>query len=230
MARNFFAGDTGGKASAWEAATANIVTASSSIAKDALNSAAEDREEVSFNAIYGELVGKWKSQTDTLVKTLFGGGKDNIKHLTEIFKGGKMIDGKAEVDGWKDSNHTDKWKREKNIARAFYAAAIPAAWTANRPAPVVVDFGPNCEIDARDYFFEEPDKYNSGWRCPDGHSYILAGVRDWQQQCGPNSTPGDNSGCPPTYKWTLDILQGIGEIQEAGNEWGGVTVDDLIIG
>ena len=59
-----------------------------------------------------------------------------------------------------DSEHTDSWNREENIRRAFYAAAIPGAWTANRPYPVVIDFGGSCEIDARDYFNTEPPEYN----------------------------------------------------------------------
>lgn len=227
--KHFFGGNPGGKAPAWEAATSNMVNAGSSIAKDALNSASDARAEISFNAIYSELIDNWKEQTDKLVKKIFSGNKESVKILTEIFKDGKMITGDAPNNG-KESNHTDNWNREKNIERAFYAAAIPAAWGANRPAPVVVDFGDSCEIDARKYFCEEPSSYNSGWRCPDGHSYILAGVRDGPQNpCGP-STPGSGGGCNPTFKWTLDILKGIGQLQEDDNEWGGVTVDDLIIG
>lgn len=231
MAKTFFAGDTGGKASMWEAATSNIINAGSSIAKDALSAAADERAEVSFNAIYSDLIDNWKAQTDKLMAKLFGGDEEGVRILTNIFAYGKMIDGKSENPDWNPSNnHTENWNREKNIQRAFYAAAIPAAWTANRPAPVVVDFGASCQIDARDYFFEKPEMYNSGWRCIDGHSYILAGVRDGPQQpCGP-PTIGDGGACNPVAKWTLDILKGIDELQKDDNSWGGVTVDDLING
>jgi hypothetical protein len=224
------AGFASGTTAALDAATQNIVNAGASIAKDALSKASDGREEISFNAIYDDLIGSWKEQTDSLMKKLFSGERDSIKTLADLVSDGKLIDGKSGIPNWDPGNHTDNWLREKNIERAFYAAAIPAAWTANRPAPVVVDFGPSCEIDARKYFFEDPDSYNSGWRCPDGHSYILAGVRDGPQtQCGPNS-PGDGGGCTPVFKWTLDILKGIGELQDDTNKWGGVTVDDLIIG
>ncbi|KAF4927131.1 Killer toxin subunits alpha/beta [Colletotrichum viniferum] len=171
-----------------------IVNAGASIAKDALSKASDDRAEVSFNTIYDTIIISWKSQTNQLLKTLFLGEENNIKILTDLISEGKMIKGgqtsrrRAEYDGY-----TASWKQEKNIERAFYAAAIPAAWTANRPAPVIVAFGNSCEIDARDYFTEKPKQYNVGWRCPNGHSYILA---------------GDG---------------GLGK-------WGGVTVDDLIIG
>ncbi|KAJ0357884.1 hypothetical protein COL154_009725 [Colletotrichum chrysophilum] len=231
MTKVFF--QSPGKANAWEAATSNIVNAGASIAKDALSKASDDRAEVSFNAIYDTIITSWKSQTNQLIKTLFLGEENNIKILTDLISEGKMIKGgqtsrkrAEEYDGY-----TASWKQEKNIERAFYAAAIPAAWTANRPAPVVVDFGNSCEIDARDYFTEEPKQYNVGWRCPNGHSYILAGVRDGPQgSCGP-SYPGDGGGCNPTHKWTLDILDGIGQLQDGDlDKWGGVTVDDLIIG
>ncbi|KAH9231439.1 glycoside hydrolase family 18 protein [Colletotrichum gloeosporioides 23] len=231
MTKVFF--QSPGKANAWEAATSNIVNAGASIAKDALSKASDDRAEVSFNAIYDTIITSWKSQTNQLLKTLFLGEDNNIRILTDLISEGKMIKGgqtsrrrAEEYDGY-----TASWKQEKNIERAFYAAAIPAAWTANRPAPVVVDFGNSCEIDARDYFTEEPKQYNVGWRCPNGHSYILAGVRDGPQgSCGP-SYPGDGGGCNPTHKWTLDILDGIGQLQDGDlDKWGGVTVDDLIIG
>ncbi|KAI8266412.1 hypothetical protein K4K58_010009 [Colletotrichum sp. SAR11_239] len=231
MTKVFF--QSPGKANAWEAATSNLVNAGASIAKDALSKASDDRAEVSFNAIYDTIITSWKSQTNQLLKTLFLGEENSIKILTDLISEGKMIKAgqtsrkrAEEYDGY-----TASWKQEKNIERAFYAAAIPAAWTANRPAPVVVDFGNSCEIDARDYFTEEPKQYNVGWRCPNGHSYILAGVRDGPQgSCGPNN-PGDGGGCNPTHKWTLDILDGIAQLQDGDlGKWGGVTVDDLIVG
>lgn len=138
-----------------------MVNAGASIAKDELSKASDGREEIPFNAIYDEPIKSWKESTDALMKKLFNGEKDSIKILTDLLSDGKMISGKADPS-WKEINHTENWNREKNIERAFYAAAIPAAWTANRPAPVVVDFGPSYEINARKYFFEWPESYNSG--------------------------------------------------------------------
>lgn len=165
-----------------------------------------------------------------LIRSIFNGDADSIKRLGAIFSDGKLIDGKSD-NAKRDSvsEHTDKWNREKSIQRAFYAAAIPAAWAANRPAPIVIDFGPSCEIDARDYFNVVPDAYNIGWRCIDGHSYILAGVRDLQAPCG-EQTPGNPNQCPPVKKWTFDILKGMDLIKDDKHKWGGVTVDELIKG
>ncbi|MBE3043101.1 hypothetical protein IMZ48_11125 [Candidatus Bathyarchaeota archaeon] len=205
------------------------MSAGSSIAKDALHDAGVARAERAFNAIYDGLITNWKDQTDELIKRIFDGEDVNIKILTEIFKDGNLIDGKGVGRKNQEGEHTANWEREENIKRAFYAAAIPGAWTANRPHPVVVDFGGSCEIDARDYFNTEPSVYNNSWRCPDGHSYILAGVSSGQNQCGP-SVPGGGGGCMPVDKWTLSVLKGIQELQDDDNQWGGVTVDDLIIG
>ena len=163
------------------------------------------------------------------IKRIFSGRDVEIEILTEIFKDGNLIDGKGVTRKDQNSDHTASWNREKNIERAFYAAAIPGAWTANRPHPVVVDFGGSCEIDARKYFNTVPSVYNRGWRCPGGHSYILAGVRGGQDKCAP-SWPGSGGGCIPVKKWTFDVLRGMDLIQDDDNEWGRVTVDDLIIG
>lgn len=130
---------------------------------------------------------------------IFNGSDENVNTLTSLFSDGKMITGKN--NGGKSfedgRNHTTNWYREEAIERAFYAAAIPAAWGANRPAPVVVEFGPNCKIDARKYFYVKPDQYNMGYRCINGHTYILAGVRDGPPtKCGFQSPGG--SQCPST--------------------------------
>lgn len=192
--------------------------------------AKEAREEIAFNDIFDKTVGMWKEQTNMLMKKIFDGSKDSVDRLTALFKDGKMITGEADGNGFRDDrNHTTNWYREKAIERSFYAAAIPVAWAAKRPAPVVVDFGNGCNIDARGYFTEGPDKYNVGFRCIGGHSYILAGVRDGPpQKCG-QVFPG-GSQCPPVQQWTLDILDGIGEINNPVEKWGHVTVEDLIVG
>ncbi|KFY72524.1 hypothetical protein V499_07337 [Pseudogymnoascus sp. VKM F-103] len=240
-AARFFGGGLAGKLlggspsaaqkSVWEAATSNIVSAGSSIAKDALAKAKDGRSEIAFNAIFDTLITSWISQTDLLIRSIFNGDKDSIRRLSEIFSNGNLIDGKLD-NGITDSTngHTDSWNREKSIQRAFYAAAIPAAWAANRPAPIVIDFGPSCEIDARNYFNEPPNIYNTGWRCIDGHSYILAGVRDGPQEACGQQTPGNTNQCPPVKKWTFNMLKGMEVIRTDDNKWGGVTVDELIKG
>lgn len=125
--------------------------------------------------------------------------------------------------------HTQHFQDEKAIARAFYAQAIPAVWTLNAPAPVVVNFGPSCKIDARKYFSEEPSKYNVGWECPDGHSYILSGVRESRKKATCNQLD-PRCGILNDGKEPLSILDGIGELKAASEQWGGVSTNDLIIG
>lgn len=122
-----------------------------------------------FNAIFDNIIGEWTKQTNQLVVRIFPGDGDSIKALTELFRGGKMISGKGDggADWACNNNYTTSFNEEKAIERAFYAAAIPAAWAANRRTPVVVDFGPSCGIDARKYFIVGSKKYNVGWRCPE---------------------------------------------------------------
>lgn len=93
----------------------------------------------------------------------------------------------------------------------------------------MVDFGPDCQIDARGYFSVKPDQYNMGYRCIGGHSYILAGVRDGPPtKCGFQSPGG--SQCPPVKQWTLDVLKGIEDIDNPLEKWGSITTEDLIVG
>ncbi|KFY45487.1 hypothetical protein V494_00922 [Pseudogymnoascus sp. VKM F-4513 (FW-928)] len=212
-----------------------LVDVGSGVAQDAIQKASDAKKGVEFSTIYDALLGNWKAQVDTLITKIFDGSQTSIDILGSLFSGGKLIDGRVSTKA-PSTNHTEHWELEQNVERAFYAAAIPAAWSANRPAPVVVDFGAyadednGCQIDARDYFLSgNPDQYNVGWRCINKHSYILAGVRDKQETCG----VGPN--CPATPKWTLDVLDGIGDIPDDLDpgetpKWAGVTVSDLIIG
>ncbi|KAK6822971.1 hypothetical protein PG987_014516 [Apiospora arundinis] len=231
MAKAFFSNDASGKKkAALEEATMGVVDIGFDVARDALEKAANAREEIAFGDIFDKTIGAWMSQTDTLMTKVFNGDKDNVNRLTSLFSDGKMLTGKGKGGGFDSSrNHTTNWYREKAIERAFYAAAIPAAWGANRPAPVVVDFGPNCKIDARKYFNVKPDQYNMGYRCINGHSYILAGVRDGPpMKCGFQSPGG--SQCPPVKQWTLDVLKGIEDIDNPLEKWGHITTEDLIVG
>ncbi|KAK6850286.1 glycoside hydrolase family 18 protein [Apiospora arundinis] len=207
MAKAFFSNDaSGNKKEALEKATMGVVDIGFDVAREALTKAKDAREEIAFGDIFDKTIGAWKSQTDTLMAKIFDGEEKNVNRLTDLFSDGKMLTGKGKGGGFDNSrNHTTNWYREKAIERAFYAAAIPAAWGANRPAPVVVDFGPNCKIDARKYFNVKPDQYNMGYRCINGHSYILAGVRDG----------------PP---------QSIEDIDNPLEKWGHITTEDLIVG
>lgn len=221
--------------SALQEKVTGLMDTAESIGKDKLLAAAKSPEKVSFSTIYSKLIDNWKSQIDLLIIAIFKGDDNSLGVLENLFSGGMMIDGKADAETIA-SNHTASWAMQGNLERAFYAAAIPAAWTANGPAPVIVDFGPGCEIDARKYFGTvSPERYNVGWRCINQRSYILAGVRDIRQEvCLPN-TPGDQGTCTGSYQWTLNVLPGIDtipdEIPEGGTaNWAGVTVSDLIMG
>lgn len=221
--------------SAMQDKVTGLIDTAESIGKEKLLAAAKNPEKVSFSTIYSKLIDNWKSQIDLLIAAIFKGDDISLGVLENLFSGGMMIDGKADAETIAN-NHTASWAMQRNLERAFYAAAIPAAWTANGPAPVIVDFGPGCEIDARKYFGTvDPDRYNVGWRCINNNSFILAGVRDIRQEiCLPNNS-GDQGTCTGSYQWTLNVLPGIDsipdKIPEGGTaNWAGVTVSDLIMG
>ncbi|KAJ0164046.1 Killer toxin subunits alpha/beta [Colletotrichum tanaceti] len=226
----YFSGATGNdRRAAWEAGTITMIGTAFSVAKDALDSASSAREEIALNDIFDRIITNWRAQVNQLVARIFNGSPESIKLLNTLVSDGKMIQGKEDrpADGY-NSNYTTSWEDSKYIERAFFTLAIPALWAANRPTPFILDFGDSCVIDATKYFEERADKYNAGWRCPNGHSYILAGVDDVPQGC-PHSNP--RLCLLPRNRNFFKILKGIDELEEPGQDrWGKVTVDDLIIG
>lgn len=144
-------------------------------------------------------------------------GKDDpIEIMTALLKYGKML---PHVDySLDDYVSVDEYPIQgQEFKRAMYPAAIAFAWTQDNSNPVVVDFGPSCEIDAREFFDVPPSTYNVAWECIDGHSYILAGVRqDQQDRCG--GVAQDGAPCPPTAQWTFDMLPNVRLLETPENE------------
>lgn len=191
------------------------------------------REEIAFNDIYDQTISAWQGQTDKLMAKVFSGDEESVKALTALVRSGAMAHGGETIEQDTDasvSENTATWQREKAIEKAFYAVSIPSVWAANRMFPVVAVWPENekCVIDARGYFAEGPDKYNVGWRCVNGRSYILAGV--YEKAGSPCGAATPMGGCNPVKTWTLNILDGIEEIQGGNTKWGGVSVGDLIEG
>ncbi|TLD19635.1 hypothetical protein PspLS_09441 [Pyricularia sp. CBS 133598] len=236
LKRAFFAGDaSGNKQEAWEQAASGLIGFGFDMGKEAVKEEADKKpRDMDFKELFTATLGSWKAQTDKLMKKIFDGSNESIEVLSNLFSDGKLISGKADGN-WEDSEaeHTEGWLREKSVARAFYAMAIPGAWAANKPTPVVLDFGPTCQIDARKYFSPDesrknPPDYNTGWRCPGGRSYILAGVEDEPIRC--NSPNPRQCALPrPNY---FKILKGIDQLQggDENKNWGDVNVEDLIVG
>ncbi|OAR05876.1 hypothetical protein LLEC1_06736 [Akanthomyces lecanii] len=213
-----------------EDATKALIGLGWDAAKKQMKSQSDSERTISFNKVYDSIIKKWQEQTDHLAATIFNGEDDSIKVLTRLFEGGKMISGSDTQSVVASSReHTQHFRDERAIERAFYAQAIPAVWTLNAPVPVVVDFGPSCKIDARKYFSEKPSKYNVGWECPNGHSYILSGVREHRDKSQCNEL---DPRCQvlKDSKEPLSILDGISELKAPSEQWGFVSTNDLIIG
>ncbi|KAL8335759.1 hypothetical protein RB598_009788 [Gaeumannomyces tritici] len=202
-------------------------------AKSQIKDATGKSKEVTFSSVFDLMIKSWTDQMDHMVKTLFNGEPKNVELLGKLIDKGRMIKGKnlgTETLSKSFQDQTDQWVLEKRLERPFYLAAIPAAWKANGMNPVLVDFGPSCEIEASRYYAVDWRKYNPGWRCPAGRSYHLASVRDGPPQvCG---APYPGNSCPPVLQWTLDMLDGIEELpdEHERESWGGVTVTMLIEG
>ncbi|TLD19210.1 hypothetical protein PspLS_09827 [Pyricularia sp. CBS 133598] len=134
-------------------------------------------KDIDFTEIFKALAVKWTSQVDRLLNSTFSGSPAALDAMEKIFSEGKMIGGQVAEGGKVMSLGMISHRQDHQILdRAVYALAIPAAWKGNKQVPVVLRFGNTCQIDARGYFNDGPDSYNKGWRCINGHSYILAGA------------------------------------------------------
>ncbi|TLD25413.1 hypothetical protein PspLS_05914 [Pyricularia sp. CBS 133598] len=229
MSKAFFSGPAGDtKKELLEEAVGGIAGIGMDEAKNQIKNLGK-MDSVDFTILYNDTITNWKNQMDTLLRKIFDGSPKSVQAIENLISDGKMLPG-INGGGWKTSEHTDAWNQEKAIQRAFYALTIPRAWDLNGYSPVLVRFTGGkkngCDIDASRYFFVHWDVYNVAWRCFEGESWILAGVRHSENSmCGPG-TPG--MPCTPQVRWTLDVLDGIEEIRDG--KWGGITIDDLIHG
>ncbi|KAL5911482.1 hypothetical protein ACKVV7_010067 [Pyricularia oryzae] len=229
MSKAFFKGSAGdAKKELLEEAVGGIAGIGMDEAKNQIKNLGK-MDSVDFTRLYNDTITNWKDQMDKLLRKIFDGSPESVQAIENLISDGKMLPGGGS-DGWGPSEHTDAWNQEKAIQRAFYALTIPRAWDLNGYSPVLVRFTGGkkngCDIDASRYFSVHWDVYNVAWRCFEGESWILAGVRHSENSiCGPG-TPG--MPCTPQVRWTLDVLDGIEEIRDG--KWGGITIDDLIHG
>ncbi|KAI6576373.1 hypothetical protein MCOR06_011096 [Pyricularia oryzae] len=236
LREDFFGNNArGDRAKIWE----ESIRAMTSVVFDASQKAAAKEEtyshrDMNFKEIFETTTAKWKSQFDKLAKTLFDGSPASLSALDKIFREGQMLPGRTPKD--RQQPRLETWEQrqeeEKDLERVFYATAIPAAWKGSGQTPVVLRLGDTCQIDARKYFDDGPESYNRGWRCIDGHSYILAGVRE-RDPPSASSNPRFYERPTVGQRRKFQVLKGIDELQRNsrnGWAWKKLSVDDFIVG
>jgi hypothetical protein len=178
----------------------------------------------------GESLQGWEFVFTKDLEKLFDGSDKSIERLTTMISDGRMVDGIP-----KDLPYPDKTKRkdketeatepekksvEDSFLTAFWAYSIPAVWQASGHHPFIIDTGRSCDD-------KDGDKYTNDLKsaCYEKRLYQLADPDGKSHPCEKNC--GIIGGCKCNDN-AFSSPKGVKELD--GKTWGGLTVDDIIIG
>lgn len=163
----------------------------------------------------GQSLYVWDKITIQDLQDLFDGSDESLYRLTSLVSDGTFIAGVRDSPTASDDQNRTV---EESTIRAFYGFAIPALWQASGHHPFIIDTGRDCNDKAKD-----DDKLKTA--CYENRLYKLADPDGRSHPCTYNCGLPGGCTCSDT---PFSSLKGVDELD--GNSWGGVTVQDLIIG
>lgn len=168
-----------------------------------------------FTHFLGQSVYIWDKFNTRDLENLFNGSDESIERLGTLVADGHFITGasvkKNEEDHF-DANETIS----DSFVRAYYGFAIPQIWQASGHHPFIIDTARDCDT--------KVDDEDLSTVCYGGKLYKLADPDGKSNSC--SNCGGTGCYCPSDNPFSS--LDGVKKMTN-GN-WGGVTVDDLIIG
>ncbi|KAF2160117.1 glycoside hydrolase family 18 protein [Zasmidium cellare ATCC 36951] len=193
----------------WEEILIAIVTLGASLISAPFFNSNQDN----FSAYLGQVVQGWSVTTSNTLDAIFKGDNSSISILSTLIQNGNFMPGSGGVPHTTPSDETIT-DLENAILKGFYAFAIPSLWTAAGYAPFVMTLNEPCDsFDANtiyNYLTKEAATANA---CYNNELYYLV--------------------YPPDSGQRFDILPGSGGLapdEDRTTPWGGVTVEDLILG
>lgn len=201
---------------------------STTIAKDLLSTKesdwTEDKQD-EFSNYLGQTITAWGNTTGVALERLFNGEDDNIDALYSIISDGKLISGGG-AEASTTPPKTSEAELEANIAKAFFAYAIPTGWTFSKHYAFVIDSGYDCSASDPLGDYLDTDTMHATYGCYQNKLYYLASAQGDSQTCNEkcddhhceNVCTDSKFKAPPG----LDTLD--------GKNFGGVSVHDLIQG
>jgi len=178
--------------------------------------------EINFNSIVDKTITLWKQQSETLLFDIFLGQDNKLLDLLEtLTKDGRLTSGSHNGNAIADISAFNNTVTQGRGRRAFYAIAIPTVWMETGQYPAVVDSGPCSGSGKVEISDHEYDFY-----CYNGRGYSLV------------AAPGDTRGrqcIPPPVVTTqpcrlTPLRYPAGSYLLDGEDWGGVTREDIIAG
>lgn len=121
-----------------------------------------------------QTVDLWTASVEASAMWLFNGTDEAISALTTIISDGKLIDGSNKITPNVRDDFQTATALKANMAKAFYAYAIPAVWNAAGAHPFVVDSGYACgTIDPLGRYMDVGTMRQT-WSCYEDRLYYLA--------------------------------------------------------
>jgi GH18 family chitinase len=218
-----------------EAAAGNIkdltmlaIGQSTTIAKDLLSTSESEWSEESQDTLsnyLGQSITAWGNITAVALERLFDGKDDSIRTLHAILDDGKLLSGGgAEIQP--SPPETSEPELENNIAKAFFAYAIPSAWTFSKHYAFVIDSGYDCSAQDPLDDYLDADVMHATYGCVDNRLYYLAAPKGDSKTCHCVYTKNHcDKVCVNTH---FEAPPGLESLD--GKNFGGVSVQDLIQG
>lgn len=172
-------------------------------------------DQAGFTHYLGQCLAGWEEIAKDDLGNLFSGEEESIDRLTTLVSGGTFIGG---IHGDSDNEEQQQTIVQNSVARTFYSFAIPALWQASGHHPFIIDTGHSCDDKAEDDESLKSACYNNQLyklADPDGTSHPCEKDCGLIGGCTCNDTP-------------FSSLAGVEYLD--GEDWGGITVQDLIIG
>ncbi|KAL5337697.1 hypothetical protein BJX70DRAFT_409027 [Aspergillus crustosus] len=179
-----------------------------------------------FSHYMGQAVNGWANITSLALEELFDGSHESLKILGDVMSGGKLIEGRYEVEP--PSTGNSKNELRANIYKTFYGYSIPQLWSASKHYPFIVDAGHACDEGHQIMMYIKEADMDTLGACVDGRQYYLAHIDgDSKVVACPWDDNGD--GCEADYvnNW---FSKPVGVDSLGGDNFGGITVQDLVAG
>ncbi|TQV98247.1 glycosyl hydrolases family 18 [Cordyceps javanica] len=190
-----------------------------------------DGSQKEFSHYIGQSLYVWDNITAVDLGNLFDGSDESINKLTDLMADGKFIDGYSGADGplkrdselavRDDSNlgtpsDDEKTSMKDAFLKSFYGFAIPAIWKASGHHPFIIDTGFDCDHDAGKTLKSA---------CYEGKRYQLADPDGKSHPCDEHNCGLITCSCPDS---DFSSLKGADLL--TGSDWGGIKVEDIIVG
>ena len=165
----------------------------------------------------GQTITAWRNITSVALQELFSGEDDSIDTLTNIISDGKLLSGNSASLSYTAPEGSEA-QLEADIAKTFFAYAIPTSWSFSKHYAFIVDSGYDCGTDDPLDEYIDTETMHATKGCVDDKLYYLVAAEGEAQTCNVVQCSNSKFKVPPGLT-SLD-----------GKSFGGVTVADLITG